>query len=131
MRKVLFLCIHNTARSVIAESIFNSIAKEWIAESAGIKRGDKIDEVVREILAERGLKVRGSPRTIKDINVDDFDLIIKVCEEGKCPILPTLKPVESWNVEDPAGRDKDAYIRVYKEIEKKVRELVQKLEGRL
>ncbi|NHW89218.1 MAG: hypothetical protein HA490_06250 [Archaeoglobales archaeon] len=48
--------MRNTARSIIAEAIFNSLAKKWKAESAGIERAERIDEKVREILERKGLR---------------------------------------------------------------------------
>ena len=42
MKKVLFVCVQNTCRSVMAEGIFNSLAKERKAESAGVKKVDRL-----------------------------------------------------------------------------------------
>lgn len=128
MRKVLFLCIQNTARSVMAESIFNSKAREWRAESAGIKRAERVDGVVARMLAERGMRVKDRPRTLDEVNLDKFDLIVQVCG-NECLNLPDS--AECWNIEDPAGMDEETYRKVYVEIERRVEELLQRLEGRL
>lgn len=127
--KVLFVCIHNTARSVMAEAIFNSMAKSWKAESAGVERSERVDEVVKKLLEERGLRAKEKPRTIEEVNLDDFDLIVTVCEESSCIVIPADRPIERWHIENPAGKDEEVYRRVMAEIEKRVRELVAKLEG--
>ncbi|MEM3477988.1 MAG: low molecular weight phosphatase family protein, partial [Archaeoglobaceae archaeon] len=74
--KVLFVCIRNTARSVIAEAIFNSVAKIWKAESAGIEKAERVDENVAEFLRRRGLKPKDKPRSIEEVNLEDYDLIV-------------------------------------------------------
>lgn len=127
MKKILFVCIHNTARSVMAEALFNSMAKDWRAESAGVERAERVNEVVKRLLAEKGLRAKEKPRTIDEVNLDEFDLIIAVCEESSCIVLPVSK-LERWHIEDPVGKDEEIYRRILAEIEEKVRVLVEKLE---
>jgi len=127
-RKVLFVCIRNTARSVMAEAIFNSFAKNWTAESAGIEKAEKIDEKVRKILERRGLKAKDRPRLLKEVDLDDFDLIVTVCEESSCIVIPHSKVLRLY-IEDPVGKSEDVYEKVFEEIEKRVRRLVLELEG--
>lgn len=127
--KVLFVCIHNTARSVIAEALFNAMAKEWRAESAGVEKAEKVDDTVKLMLAERRLRAKDKPRTVDEVDLDEFNLIVTVCEESSCVVLPTEKPVERWHIENPAGKDEETYRRVFREIEERVRELVKRVEG--
>jgi|Deesub1362A_J573_1020465.scaffolds.fasta_scaffold00037_109 arsenate reductase len=127
MKKILFVCIHNTARSVMAEALFNSMAKDWRAESAGVERAEGVNEVVKRLLAEKGLRAKEKPRTIDDVNLDEFDLIIAVCEESSCVVLPVSK-LERWHIEDPVGKDEGIYREILAEIEEKVRALVEELE---
>lgn len=129
MKRVLFICIHNTARSVMAEALFNAMAKSWKAESAGVEKAERVDETVKRLLAERGLKAKEKPRTVDEVNLDDFDLIVTVCEESSCVVLPTDKPVTRWHIENPAGKDEGTYRRVLAEIEERVKKLVGELEG--
>ncbi|MEM0202345.1 MAG: low molecular weight phosphatase family protein [Archaeoglobaceae archaeon] len=127
--KVLFVCIRNTARSVIAEAIFNSVAKIWRAESAGIEKAEKIDENVAEFLRRRGLKPKDKPRSIDEVNLEDYDLIVTVCEESSCVVLPTSKKTISWHIEDVAGKDFATIEKAFNEIKEKVEGLVRELEG--
>jgi arsenate reductase len=128
VKKVLFVCIRNTARSIIAEAIFNSLAKKWKAESAGIERAERIDEKVREILERKGLKAKEKPRTLEDVNLEEYDLIVTVCEES-CIILPTTKRVVSWNVEDPVGKGDEVYEKVFNSISENIKTLLKEIEG--
>ncbi|MEM0351093.1 MAG: low molecular weight phosphatase family protein, partial [Archaeoglobaceae archaeon] len=91
VNKVLFVCIRNTARSIIAETIFNSLAKKWKAESAGVEKAERIDEGVAKFLLEKGFKPKERPRSIEEVNFDDYELIVTVCEESSCIVLPTEK----------------------------------------
>lgn len=127
-KKVLFVCIRNTARSVIAEAIFNSLAKNYKAESAGVERAEKIDEKVKEILEMRGLRAKEKPRSLKDVDLGDYDLVITVCEESSCIVLPHKRLVR-WHIEDPVGKSDEVYERVFMEIEERVKGLLRKLEG--
>lgn len=128
--KVLFVCIRNTARSVIAEAIFNSFAKKWRAESAGIEKAEKVDENVAKFLMKMGLKAKEKPMSIEEVNFEEYDLIVTVCEESSCIVLPTSKRTISWYIEDVAGKDFATIERVFKEIEKRVMELLEELEER-
>ena len=59
----------------MAEALFNSMAKEWGAESAGMEESDRVDTVVKRLLAEKGLRAKEEPRTIDEVNLDEFDLV--------------------------------------------------------
>jgi len=127
-KKILFVCIHNTCRSVIAEAIFNSIAKEWRANSAGIKKADRVDETAVRLLKENGYEVnKEKTKSIDEVNLEDYGLVITVCKES-CPFIP-FRNVRQWRIEDPAGKDVDVYRRVIEEIKEKVKKLVNELES--
>lgn len=128
VKKILFVCIRNTARSVIAEAIFNSVAKSWKAESAGIERAEKVDEKIADFLLKKGLKPKEKPRSIEEVKFDEYELIVTVCEESSCIVLPTKKRTITWYIEDVAGKDFATIERVFKEIETKVIELLKELE---
>ncbi|MEM4155776.1 MAG: low molecular weight phosphatase family protein [Archaeoglobaceae archaeon] len=125
--KVLFVCVKNTARSVMAEAIFNSLAKKWKAESAGLQKAEKIDGKVRQILEKNGLKAKEKPRSIEEVKLDEYDLIVAVCDES-CLILPS-KRVLRWQIEDPVGKGDQAYEKAFKELEERIKKLIKELEG--
>lgn len=124
--KVLFVCIHNTCRSIIAETIFNAIANHWKAESADIEKTIKIDDTAKRILEEKGFVVeKRKPRTINKVKLEDCDLVVAVCEE--CANIQSPN-VTRWYIKNPVRRDKEVYKAVINEIEKKVKRLVEEIE---
>ncbi|AEA46299.1 arsenate-mycothiol transferase ArsC [Archaeoglobus veneficus] len=127
MKKVLFVCVQNTCRSVMAESIFNSLAKEWKAESAGVEKADRLDDTAIEVIWKFGYSVdKERPRGLDEVNIEEYDFVVTVCSES-CAAIPH-KNVERWNIEDPKGKDIVIYERVFSEIEKRVKELLDRIE---
>ena len=106
--KILFVCVHNSARSQMAESIFNSLGHEdFLAESAGFDPKN-INPFAIEVMKEIGIDI--SQNKSKDI----FDLykqgkiyhyLITVCDETakeRCPIFPGLQNKITWSFKNPA-----------------------------
>lgn len=106
MTKVLFVCIHNSARSQMAEAFLNRLGQgEFIAESAGLEPAS-INPLVVQVMAEIGYDLSG-----KDTNSvfayfqegRKYDVVIKVCDQAsqKCPIFPSVQTSLVWSFEDP------------------------------
>ena len=82
--------------------------------------------MAKDVLIERGYRVDAKkPRTLEEVNLDEFDLIVAVCDNA-CVQIPG-KEVIRWNVEDPAGKSKDEYRKALDKIEKLVKDLVSKI----
>ena len=107
-KKVLFICVHNSARSQMAEAYFNALAPEgYAAESAGLEP-TSVDPFAIEVLREDGIDI--SHKTTQSV----FDLfregrlyyaVITVCESGaemRCPIFPGVAYREHWPFANPA-----------------------------
>ena len=106
--KVLFVCVHNSARSQMAEAFVNNLAGDrFIAESAGIEPG-KLNPYVVTIMSEIGIDI-SSNRT-KDVFEfvkagKRFSFVITVCEREaaeKCPIFPGISKRLEWSFRDPS-----------------------------
>ena len=92
--KILFVCIHNSARSVMAEAFVNHLyGNRFEAQSAGIEPG-KLNPVVAQTMAEIGLDVsQHQPRSVADVlaSGQTFDYAVTVCDETsaeRCPVFP-------------------------------------------
>ncbi len=107
--KVLFVCIHNSARSQMAEAFLNRDgAPSFRAESAGIEPG-RLNLVVVEAMKERGIDL--SANRTKDVfeflrQGKSYDCVITVCDETsgeRCPVFPGQSKRLHWNFADPSS----------------------------
>ncbi|MGI2336065.1 MAG: low molecular weight phosphatase family protein [Dehalogenimonas sp.] len=130
MKKVLFVCIHNSGRSQMAEEFFNVIAGGWATgESAGTGPGETVNPVVAEAMAELGFDLsHKKPRLLTPEMIAAADRVITMgCmkDEGVCPVVFT--PAEDWGLPDPKGQDIAAVRKIRDEIRRQVMELVYSL----
>ncbi|MDK2790117.1 MAG: hypothetical protein PWP15_624 [Methanothermococcus sp.] len=122
--KVLFVCVHNKRRSIMAEAFGKKYGLN--AYSAGLEKTDGVDEKVVEVLKEKNLNVKQKPQTIDEVvrEVGNFDVVVTMGCLDKCPFVPAKKHI-GWDIEDPADKDIEVYRKVRDEIEKKIEELIQ------
>ena len=92
--KVLFVCIHNSARSQMAEAFLKEEAGDRIeVESAGLEPGI-LNPIVVEVMKEAGIDIsRNKTQSVQSLldNGKNFDYIFTVCEETqaeRCPLFP-------------------------------------------
>lgn len=105
MKKVLFICWHNSARSQIAEGLLRYLGKnKFDVYSAGIEKADIRPEAIK-VMAEAGIDISGQTSKTADIYLsENFDEVITVCDsaEKACPFFPNAKNHRHWNFSDPA-----------------------------
>lgn len=105
VKKVLFLCTGNSARSQMAEGLMRSLgAGQWKVESAGIYPS-YVHPFAIEVMKEIGIDI--SHQTSKSIDQflnEDFDYIITLCDHAamSCPTFPGQGKRLHWPFEDPA-----------------------------
>ena len=129
MKKILFVCVHNAGRSQIAEAFFNHYAKgKAQAFSAGTHYASRIDPIVVEAMAERGIDIsnkRPKILTLEMLGVADKVISMGCGVEGVCPA--TFVPTEDWQLEDPEGKPIEQVRAIRDEIEAKVRTLIEEI----
>jgi arsenate reductase (thioredoxin) len=108
-KKVLFICIHNSARSQMAETFLNQICgSEFEAQSAGLEPG-KLNPIVVEAMGELGIDISRNPtKAVFDFvkSGQSFAYVITVCDEAsaeRCPIFPGVTTRLHWGFPDPSS----------------------------
>jgi len=108
-KRVLFVCIHNSARSQMAEAFLKQICgEEFEAHSAGLEPG-KLNPVVVEAMQEIGIDISGNQ--IKGVfdyikSGKMFGYVITVCDEAsaeRCPIFVGITKRLHWSFPDPSS----------------------------
>ncbi|MFH0846572.1 MAG: arsenate reductase ArsC [Chloroflexota bacterium] len=127
MKTVLFVCVHNSGRSQMAEAFFNFMAEgEAQAHSAGTQPADKVNPVVVAAMKEVGIDISGNkPKPLTTAMVEGADRVITMgCgAEAVCPA--TFMETEDWPLEDPSGKPLEQVRRIRDEIKARVTRLLE------
>ena len=106
--KVLFLCIHNSARSQMAEAYLKKFGGEkFYAESAGLEPG-KLNPLAVEVMKEDGIDISNNPTNdvfdfFKEGKI--FHYVVTVCDpkaSESCPVFPGMMEKINWGFSDPS-----------------------------
>jgi arsenate reductase (thioredoxin) len=108
-RNVLFICIHNSARSQMAEAFLKQLCgHEFDVYSAGLEPGT-LNPLVVEVMKESGLDISGNQtKAVSDMVKSGkiFSYVITVCDEAsaeQCPIFPGGAKRLHWGFADPSS----------------------------
>ena len=108
---VLFICTHNSARSIMAEAILNQMGRNrFRAFSAGSQPAGQVHPLAIELLERNKIDTSG----VRSKNWDEFaqsdappmDFVLTVCDKAAgevCPVWPGQPMTAHWGVEDPSS----------------------------
>ena len=117
-KKVAFLCVHNSCRSQIAEALGHYLAEDvFESYSAGTATKPRIDPAAVRLMRELygiDMEARQFPKTVDQIPEPDIAISMG-CDVG-CPYVGRELD-DNWQLEDPTGRDDDAYREVIDQIQ--------------
>jgi len=130
-RRVLFVCVENAARSLMAEAIFNANAPAgWVADSAGTRPATDPNPRTERILHEIGLALpRHRPQELRPDQLASAPVVVTMgcLDDASCPAnLAAIRP-RDWGLPDPAGLDDDGFRAVRDSIRARVDALVAEL----
>jgi arsenate reductase len=128
MSNVLFVCVANAGRSVLAERLFRRAAGDrHEARSAGSAPGARVHQVVVDALREIGIDASGHvPRRLDDDDVRWADVVVATCDDA-CPFVSGKRYV-GWQLRDPKDRPLTEVRKLRDEIASRVEQLVAELD---
>ena len=131
MKKVAFICVHNSCRSQIAEALGKFLAPDvFESYSAGTETKPRINQdAVRLMKQEYGVDMEASQYSKLLSEIPRVDVVITMGCNVQCPFLPCSFR-EDWGLDDPTGKSDEAFLDVIREIERKVLILKEKLSGK-
>ena len=106
-KSVLFVCIHNSARSQMAEAFLKTLSKDFIVNSAGISPG-KLNPLVVKSMMEIGIDISNNKtKSVESVlkKKQKYDYFIFVCSESQgqeCPYIPYQTKKIYWDINDPS-----------------------------
>ena len=130
MKRILFVCVHNSGRSQMAEAFFNRMASGGAtALSAGTQPGEQVNPTVVQAMAELGMDLsRQRPQVLTQAMLDEAERVITMgcIVEEACPA--NLVPTEDWALEDPKGKPLEEVREIRNEVQRRVEALVALVE---
>ena len=123
MLRVLFACVGNSARSVMAQGFARHHGGDKVEARSGGSRplGYLLPEAV-QVMREKGIDVSREPSKGFDVAwvATECDLVVTMgCGDDACPAF-IGKPIVDWDLEDPKGKDLETFRRVRDDIERRV-----------
>ena len=127
---VLFVCVANSGRSVMAERLFRAgRGRRHQARSAGSEPGTAAHPQVIEALQEVGIDARDHvPRKLDADALAWADIAVSTCSEEVCPVTPGVRRI-SWVFEDPKNLPLEEVRGIRDQIAKNVGELINELDS--
>ena len=125
---MLFVCVHNAARSQVAAALLDRAAAGGIrVHSAGSEPAERLNPAVVEAMAEIGIDLSSArPHRLADPAVRAADVVITRGCGDACPVYPG-KRYEDWEIEVPAGRDLEEVRGIRDEIADRVLALLRRI----
>lgn len=129
MKKVAFICVHNSCRSQIAEALGKKLASDvFESYSAGTETKPRINQdAVRLMKRFYGIDMEETQYSKLLSDIPPVDVVITMGCNVQCPFLPCSHR-EDWGLEDPTGKSDDMFLETIRLIEEKILELKEMLQ---
>ena len=106
MTTILFLCVANSARSQMAEGLARQMLGPEVSVLSAGSAPSTVNPHAVEALAELGIDISGQrSKSVEEIDVGTLDLVVTLCAEEVCPVLPGRVRHLHWPIPDPASKN--------------------------
>jgi len=129
--RVLFVCTHNSARSIMAEALLRARGGDgYEVFSAGTHAG-AIRPQTLQVLEEAGLPTDGlRSKSVKEFMGRRFDFVITVCDRarGVCPVFPGEGQRDHWGFDDPSEAEgsEEEQLEAYRQVMRLIGERIDR-----
>lgn len=122
--RVLFLCIHNSARSQMAEGFARAFAPAGVDVMSAGTEPSRVHERAIEVMREAGIDLSAhSSKHVDDVPWREADMVITLCGEAEesCPTLATTVRRMHWPLPDPSAAPKADQVEVFRQVRDEIR----------
>ncbi|MBP2643765.1 MAG: arsC [Firmicutes bacterium] len=129
MKRVAFICVHNSCRSQMAEA-FGKVMGLGIIEcfSAGTEEREQINPDAVRIMKEIGIdmELKQKPKLLQDI--PEVDIVVTMGCNVHCPVI-SCNLREDWGLDDPTGKPDEEFRSVRNTIKDKMDDLIERIKS--
>ncbi len=132
MKKIMFVCTGNSARSQMAEGLAREMsANRWEVYSAGLEP-KMVNPYAIRAMHEIGIDISGQKSKELDYELmKQMDIIVTLCDNAKesCPVTPSHIQTFHWSLEDPAEAtgSENEILSVFRRIRDEIKERIESL----
>ncbi|MBQ7129868.1 MAG: arsenate reductase ArsC [Oscillospiraceae bacterium] len=128
-KKVAFICVHNSCRSQMAEALGKKLAADvFESYSAGTETKPRINpDAVRLMKEVHGIDMEKTQYSKLLSELPEIDIAVTMGCNVYCPFLP-CDHREDWGLEDPSGKEDEAFLFTMQRIEEKVLDLKRRIQ---
>ncbi|NEN88210.1 MAG: arsenate reductase, glutathione/glutaredoxin type [Okeania sp. SIO3H1] len=129
MKRVMFVCKKNSARSQMAEAFAKRLGKDKIAVTSSGLEASQVNPHAIQAMSDIGIDISDqTSKALSDFQPQDFDVVISLCGCGinLPPEWLTQEVFEDWQLEDPAEKP-EIFPQVRDDIQERVGNLIDKL----
>ena len=130
MKKVAFICVHNSCRSQIAEALGRHLAGDvFESYSAGTETKPQINpDALRLMKQVHHIDMEAEGQHSKLLpDIPEVDVVVTMGCNVQCPFLP-CQWREDWGLDDPTGKPEEAFLETIRRIEEKMLDLRDRLQ---
>ena len=105
-RRVLFLCVANSARSQMAEGLARALFGNDVDVSSAGSQPSNLNPYAIEAMLEVGIDIsKHYSKSVSGLDASLVDVVVTLCAEEVCPVLPGRVKRVHWPIPDPASHD--------------------------
>lgn len=122
--RVLFLCVHNSSRSQMAEAFARALAPAGVIVMSAGTEASQVHPRAVEVMREVGLDVSGqSSKTLDSVPWRECDTVVTLCGEAEesCPQLAASVRRIHWPLPDPAAVKGKGQLEAFREARDEIR----------
>ena len=106
MKRILFLCVANSARSQMAEGLARRLLGSEVEVMSAGSQPSRLNPHAVEAMAEIGIDISAQrSKSIDDVRAEGFEVVVTLCAEEVCPVVPGHVRRLHWPIADPATSD--------------------------
>ncbi len=127
MKKVMFVCKKNSARSQMAEGFAKKLGADQFSITSSGLESSQVNPIAVQVMKEIGIDISGQNSTaLQDYQPEDFDIVISLCGCGVNlpPAWLQQEVFEDWQLDDPAEQP-EIFPRVRDEVQARVIKLIE------
>jgi arsenate reductase len=115
--KILFLCVANSARSQMAEGLARAMFGDRVDVASAGSAPSRVNPLAIAAMAEVGIDISAQrSKSVGEVNAAGFDLIVTLCADEVCPVVPGCVKRLHWPLPDPAAAPPDQAAERFRNV---------------